>query len=78
MNQITDTIRSFLRQNLEYEVADDEDIFESGYVNSLFAVELVTFIESEFSLTVPNEDLTIDNFRSVDSMASCVDRLARL
>lgn len=31
---------------------DDEDLFESGIVNSLFAIQLMTFIEKSFALEV--------------------------
>jgi methoxymalonate biosynthesis acyl carrier protein len=44
-------------------------------VNSLFAMELVLFIEDSCGFTIPNDDLTLDNFRSVRAMAALVARL---
>ncbi|WP_205756836.1 hypothetical protein [Solilutibacter silvestris] len=55
-------------------MADDEDIFSTGLVNSLFALQLVDFIQNEFKVTVDNEDLDLDNFLSVDAMDSFVTR----
>jgi methoxymalonate biosynthesis acyl carrier protein len=53
-----------------------EDIFQVGFVNSLFAMELVMFVEKAFGLTIPNHELVIDNFRTAQSMAELVDRLS--
>ncbi|MGH2478968.1 MAG: acyl carrier protein [Ktedonobacteraceae bacterium] len=68
-------IRSFLAkffQNIELE--DEQDIFALGFVNSLFAMQLVLFIEKEFDLKVEDEDLDIDNFRSLQAMATLIQR----
>lgn len=71
MEDAKDKIRAFLSKTFRnYQLKDDEDIFALGYVNSLFAMELVMFIEREFSITIENEDLDIDNFRSVNAMAN--------
>ncbi|MBY8885302.1 acyl carrier protein [Streptomyces sp. PTM05] len=51
-----------------------QDIFSLGFINSLFAMELVMFIEKTFGLTVPNDELNINNFRTVDAMTALVDR----
>ena len=52
---------------------DDDDIFELGYVTSLFAMELVTFVESEFGVAVRNEDLEFANFCSVNALTEFVE-----
>ena len=51
-----------------HELKDDDDIFAMGFVNSLFAMQLVSFLESEFGITVEDEDLDINNFRSISAM----------
>jgi len=72
-----DEIRAFVRaKHPRAAVADDEDIFGLGFVNSLFAMELVMFIEQRFATRIPNEDLQLDNFRTVAAMERLVTRLA--
>lgn len=67
-------IRDFLVRELDADaLRDDEDIFEAGYVNSLFAMELVTFIEGTFDITIDNDDLELENFSSVERIAALVD-----
>ncbi|MDG4785100.1 acyl carrier protein [Micromonospora sp. WMMD1102] len=56
------------------ELTGSEDIFSLGFVNSLFAMELVMFVEKEFGISVPNDALKIDNFRTVDSITALVER----
>jgi acyl carrier protein len=56
-------------------ITDSDDIFSLGFINSLFAMELVMFIEKDFGITVPNEELVIDNFRTVARMTELVHRI---
>lgn len=55
-------------------IENDQDIFSLGFINSLFAMELVMFIEKAFSITISNKELRIDNFRTVDAMTDLVTR----
>ena len=55
-------------------LADDDNLFESGIVNSLFAVQLMTFIEKAFAVEVGVDDLDIENFKSVNAAAAFVVR----
>lgn len=72
----TDTIRptilTFLEQFIDVDVADDEDLFASGLVNSLFAMQLVLFLEKEFAIKVENEDLDLVNFCTVNAITGFI------
>jgi methoxymalonate biosynthesis acyl carrier protein len=57
-----------------HDLQDGEDIFASGFVNSMFAMQLVQFVESDFGLAVDSEDLELDNFRSIDALSAFVER----
>jgi len=68
-------IRNFLAQYFgNYELQNDEDIFALGFVNSMFAMQLVLFVEKEFNVTIENEDLDFENFRTINAMVSLVER----
>lgn len=69
-------IRAFITAKFPaIDITDDQDIFALGFVNSLFAMELVLFIEKNFGSRIPNDELKLDHFRSVDAMESLVARL---
>jgi len=62
-------IRNFLgRFFRKHELQEDEDIFSLGFVNSLFAMQLVMFIEKEFEVSIGNNDLDLKNFSSINSI----------
>jgi methoxymalonate biosynthesis acyl carrier protein len=65
----------FLRERTKRAWAADEDLFASGVVSSLFAMELVVFVEKTFGVSVTGADLTLANFRTVDAMTAMLDRL---
>jgi methoxymalonate biosynthesis acyl carrier protein len=80
-SQTTDTaaveaeLLEFLRGRFGPDVAADQDLFASGLIASLFALQLVVHLESSYGVTVGGEDLAIANFRSARDMAALVARL---
>jgi acyl carrier protein len=74
VDEIKLKIEAFLELNLGGQlVADTDDIFELGYVTSLFVMQLVTFLEKEFDLTIGPADLEFERFRTVTAMATLVN-----
>ena len=72
---VRDSIRSFVASAFKGQgLADDEDIFASGVVNSLFAMELITFLEGTFGITIETEDLELENFSTVERLSDLVAR----
>ncbi|HET6209070.1 MAG TPA: acyl carrier protein [Jatrophihabitans sp.] len=72
-----DQILAFIRDRYpQAEIQATDDIFGLGFVNSLFAMELVMFVEKTFGVSIPNEELRIENFQTAAVMAELVERLA--
>ncbi len=68
-------IRSFLSRFFRAEaIKDDDDFFEQGFVNSLFAMQLVMWVEKEFDIGIEDQDLDIQNFNTVNAVAGFVER----
>ena len=68
-------IRTFLSRYVRAaDWRDSDDIFAMGFINSLFAMQLVLWVEKEFVISVENDDLEIGNFNSVDNIAGFVAR----
>jgi methoxymalonate biosynthesis acyl carrier protein len=53
----------------------DRDLFATGGLSSLFAMELVVHLEQSFGVVIMGADLRLDNFRTVCAMAALVRRL---
>jgi methoxymalonate biosynthesis acyl carrier protein len=74
VNQARAKIKDFLSRFFgSHELHDDDDIFASGFVNSMFAMQLVLFIEQEFQVTIENEDLDFDNFRTINAIVNLLE-----
>ncbi|WP_291567192.1 MULTISPECIES: acyl carrier protein [unclassified Clostridium] len=73
MCEIKEKVKIFLSRFFKkHELKDDEDIFSLGFINSLFAMQLVMFLEKEFNIKVDNNDLDFDNFRTIDAIVNFV------
>ena len=68
-------IRGWLQENVTggRGVADDEPLIENGVMTSLQTVELVTYLEDEFGITVEDDEFDEENFGSVDAIATLVE-----
>ena len=74
-----DKIRKFIESNLivfddEIDFSDADNIFQLGYVNSLFAMKLLNYVESEFDISIDNNEMNIKNFSSVDNIFALIQR----
>ena len=76
MDEMQGKIKAFLSRFFKgHDLQPAEDIFSLGFVNSLFAMELVLFLERHGGVEIPNEELDLDNFRTVEAMSALVGRL---
>ena len=69
---LRDIITKNTKENVEFK--NDDNIFKLGFVNSMFAMKIIHFIEQQYDIKVPDDDLDIKNFRSVDLIASYVGK----
>ena len=58
------------------DLEDSENMFELGYVNSLFAMQLVMFVEKECGFSIPRDQLKLSNFHSIDAIVALVESQA--
>ena len=54
------------------EIADDEDLIDTGVVNSLGIFQLVAFLEERFQISVGDEEITPENFATIDGIERLV------
>ncbi|MBX2855167.1 MAG: acyl carrier protein [Rhodobacteraceae bacterium] len=70
-----DDIRSFIIGSLlnGKSVGDAEDLLLSGMVDSLGVMRLVRHLEQTHDISIPAEDVVIENFVSIDAVATYLD-----
>jgi acyl carrier protein len=54
---------------------DSTSLLTTGIVSSLATLELVAFLENEYSVVLRPEDLSVDRLDSVDCIVKLVDEL---
>ena len=75
-DDVRSQVRGFIAARFpQVTLPDDQDLFAMGFINSLFAMELVMFVEQQFAVRVPNDELKRDNFRTVDAVVDLVGRI---
>ena len=73
--KVRETVTNFLLSSIHItNLSDDDNLFASGIVNSLFAVQLMTFLEKTFVIELGMDDLDIENFKSVNATTAFVMR----
>ena len=55
---------------------DSSALLEEGVLDSLGILELVDFLQGELDVCVEDDDLTPDNFASIDAIAAFVESKA--
>jgi acyl carrier protein len=71
---VTDRVQRLFVETLNVEVpSPDTDLIEGGLLDSLALVELLFALEREFAVTIALENLDIDVFRSIRSIAEFVE-----
>jgi acyl carrier protein len=71
---VTDRVQRLFVETLSVEVpSPDTDLIEGGLLDSLALVELLFALEREFAVTIALENLDIDTFRSVRTIAQFVE-----
>jgi D-alanine--poly(phosphoribitol) ligase subunit 2 len=72
-SSLVSRIYAALRERLMVIVASgDVDLFETGLVDSIGLVELILELEDRFGISLPMEDLAIDDLRTVNRIADLV------
>jgi acyl carrier protein len=73
--EVRKKVRNFIGKYIQKkDLHDEEEILTTGMINSLFAMQLVMFVEKEFQIKVENEDLDFENFDTIKAITKFVDK----
>ena len=78
MSDLKQQIRAFIVENFLFGDAnglkDDSSFLEDGIIDSTGVLELVTFLEEKFSITVEDEDLIPENLDSINNVTAYLEK----
>ena len=77
--EIQNRILEFFKEKNKFDdkLTFDTELLGGGYVNSLFALEIVMFLEKEFKIKIKRRDIDEENFKTINNMAALVERLTK-
>jgi len=64
-------INTFIREHLlesDIELKMEDDLLNTGLVDSIGVVKLIEYIEREFDVSIPPDDMVIENFVSINAI----------
>jgi acyl carrier protein len=75
---MTTKIREFINDNFMFRddravLADSESLLETGLIDSTGILELVAYIETEFSIQMADADIVPENLDSVETIVRYID-----
>jgi len=77
MNPIADALRKFIKESFLFgrdDAFSNEDSFlELGIIDSTGVLELVTFIEEQYRITIEDEELVPENLDSIDNLVKFIE-----
>jgi acyl carrier protein len=81
MDNLNTNIRRFIINKFplarKRQIRDSDALLETGMLDSQGVLDVVSFIEQEYSINISDEDLVADNFQSIDRIATFVQSKAK-
>ena len=65
-------LKQFPLARKQSSIENESSLLESGIIDSLGVLDLVSFLEKEFKITICEEDLLADNFETIARMTAFV------
>lgn len=72
MEEIIEILKQF-RPDIDFE--NQKNLIGDGLLDSLDIVSIVSEFDSEFDIEIPVEEITPENFNSVQAMKELIERL---
>ena len=79
MTDSTQGVREMLSRSMNIDTTnlkDDDHLFSSGLIDSFALLELITVIESTFSIRITPDNAVIENLDSITGIASLIEKCA--
>lgn len=76
---LREMLKKYIQENLTREkvadIGDMDSLIEHGVLDSLGLLNLMTFIEDQTGIRVPDEEVLLENFETITAIEQTIDRL---
>lgn len=64
--------KEFLARRDTKEVSEEDSLLDSGLIDSTGIFEIVSFLETQFRIEVPDEEIVPENFETINDIVAFV------
>ena len=75
LSEIKERVRGYIYEKVyadKDKINDDSMIFNEGFIDSMGFMDLIVFLEEEFSIRTSDADLLEENFESINAISGFV------
>ena len=72
-----DVIKEKIKEIAFKKVNDSDELFKSGILTSILVIDLATALEDEFNISIPFNEITLENFSTPELIKKYVDSKIR-
>ncbi len=69
---VEEQLMTYFRNHADAEVRFDTPLVKHGVIDSMGVLELIAFIESTYDVTLDMDDLTIENFGTINDIKNLI------
>lgn len=70
-------VHSFFAERGKSVSSDSTDVFEAGIIDSMELMELLLHMEERHGISIDQEWMSVDNFRSIDAITETIQKFSR-
>lgn len=74
--KLNETLIAFITEEIlsdaQIKMDAQEELLYSGLVDSMGMMRIVRFVEKTYKIDIPFEDMTVDNFKTVNSLSNYI------
>ncbi|NWG32644.1 MAG: acyl carrier protein [Rhodocyclaceae bacterium] len=72
--EIKNAIKTHFQHTIGIIPKESESLFEKGFLDSFGVVEFLGFLESQFGVSIPVEEITESNFSTLDAVTDLIEK----
>lgn len=76
---MNEKIITYIKEEVTNEVVDhidvNEDLLGNGIIDSIGMIKLISFLEQEFQVSIPPEDMIVENFMTLKHITDYISKI---
>lgn len=77
MDKTKELLHEYFKTKTEKDISDGDNLFSSGLLDSMGVIELISYLEMNTGIEIDPEDISEDNFKSIDAIAALIARIKK-